>query len=344
MCSVGEKRVWEDNSVRNVRKKCVLRTSDKQNDQSLKLDSFLQRTPHEIILKILEHLCHEDMKSLVLANKRIRWTLLPYFFEKVKIGWEELLDTWQDCGALTVPISDAQLIEKLRITTACSKNEWTFPFERLFSHDAAESRMSNLRSLQLTTSGSTSFFKYCNTADKLKELKVAAQKKSSIFSMCHVRCLPSLRHLELADFHIETFDEDSTVCPLLTSLQLENCTWCFPFNLESFGKDKVTSLRLTYSDSFVASERFRKFLSDPGFTRLQELCITNNERNLKLTLSVQVITLIKKITTLKVLKLVGNVYNETLNQFTQHDLANCIHCANSRDVKVLYSSFARDSS
>lgn len=315
--------------------------SDKLKDCK-NLELFLSNAPHELIIQILAHLSRNDIICLASTSKSIRKALLPYIFDQVKCAWHDMLASWKQPDGTSVPIQNPELIEKLRITSVCSKNEWTFPFHELFSADKSINKMKNLRSLELPTSGSTNFLKYCQRTTNLNSLDLHAIKGESIFSLEHVKSFPSLTRLKLTNYHIDDFDEDPNICPHLQMLQLENCTWCYPFNLENFGKNKITTLNLTYSTAFIMSERFRSFLTSPGFTKLEELTIVNSERNLKLTISLQIMNLINAMPSLKVVKLAGNIYNETLNNFTAFDLDNCINYVALNDVKVFYSSFLRD--
>ena len=160
--------------------------------------------------------------------------------------------------------------------------------------------------------------------------------------MEHISSFPELKQLTLKNFEIETFDENEAWCPNLSDLSLENCTWCYPFQLENFGREKITSLSLIYTNAFVISERFKMFLNNPNFSRLHHLSITNNESNLKLTISVHIMELIESIPTLKTVKLNGNIYNETIHHFTTSDLNNCANYLALNNVKVFYSSFLHD--
>ncbi|SCU99456.1 LAME_0G03246g1_1 [Lachancea meyersii CBS 8951] len=301
---------------------------------------FMDNAPHEVVLQITELLERKDLLKLASTSKQLRNQLLPYIFDKVKCSWHDLLHDWKSPCGVCAPISCPQLVETMRISTSCSKNEWAFPFHVLFD---PVTRMINLKSLELPTSGSTNFFKYCNTVPFLLSLRVDAERSDSEFSLEHIQNFPALQELALSNFRIEDYESTTTdLCPNLKSVTLINCTWSYPFSLESFGKDKITVLHLIYSSSFIISERFRHFLSCPGFTRLEELWIVNNENNLRLTISVQIMTLIRAMPSLKVLKLAGNVYNEALIRATGPKSPNHTNVVAVQDVKILYSSFLRD--
>ncbi|KAH9201339.1 hypothetical protein LQ764DRAFT_233173 [Zygosaccharomyces rouxii] len=299
--------------------------------KTLGFTHFILTIPHELLLLILSHLSRRDLIQISLASKTVRHILSPYLFSQVKVSWRDLISTWNQRN-IPVNITNVQLIEKLRLTTCCSKNEWTFPFAELFKHN-------NLTSLELCTSGSTNFFKYSSGGSQLQVLEIHAVKPGSIFSMEHLVPFQKLRKLSLKDFEIDAFEEDEKSCPHLSTLELDNCTWRYPFQLESFGRDKIDSLTLKYTNHFVISERFKMFLNGPHFRKLRHLSISNWERNLKLTLSVHIMRLIESIPTLRTLQLGGNIYNETLNNFTNADWENCIKYVGVRDVKVFYSSF-----
>lgn len=290
---------------------------------------FLLNIPHELVLLILELISRGDLIELASTSKVIRCVLEPYLFSHIKTSWCDLLSIWNDQGK-PAGISKPSLIEKLRLTTCCSQNEWTFPFAELLK--------GNLTRLELCTSGSTNFFKYTSEGCQLRVLQVHAVKPGSVFNLEHLVPFARLQKLLLHDFEIEAFDENDW-CPYLSTLELDDCTWRYPFQLENFGRDKIDTLSLRYTNHFVMSERFRMFLNRPHFRRLRHLSITNREKNLKLTLSVHIMKLIESIPTLRTLELRGNIYNETLNNFTSSDWENCISYVGVRDVKVFYSSF-----
>lgn len=244
------------------------------------------------------------------------------------------MDNWTD-HQLPVAIAQTHLIESVRLINCCPKNEWIFPFADLFS----SAKLPNLKSLELPTSGSTSFLKYSSVGSHLHVLKVCSMKPGSVFSLEHVKPFKQLVQLTLKDYEIEVFDENLEWCPRLTDLELIDCSWCYPFQLENFGHSKIKKLKLNYSSAFIISERFKMFLNNPKFDSLNHLEITNTASNLKLTLSVQIMRLIGSIPTLKTLKLEGNVYNETLQHFTSSDLDNCLTFVALNNVKVFYSTF-----
>lgn len=299
--------------------------------KTLGFTHFILTIPHELVLLILSHLSRQDLIQISMVSKTIREVLSPYLFSQVKVSWKDLVTTWNQTST-PVEINNVQLIEKLRLTTCCSRNEWTFPFAELFKHN-------NLTNLELCTSGSTNFFKYSSNDSRLQVLEIHATKPGSIFSMEHLAPFRKLHKLSLQDFEIDSFEEDENCCPRLSILELDNCTWRYPFQLENFGRDKIDSLTLKYTNHFVISERFKMFLNGPHFRKLRHLSISNWEKNLKLTLSVHIMKLIESIPTLRTLQLSGNIYNETLNNFTNADWENCIKYVGVRDVKVFYSSF-----
>lgn len=298
------------------------------------LTEFLERLPHELTLHILRQLTRADLIALSEVSRALRRVFLPYLFAHTKISWKDLVANWAD-SRTPVPIDATHLIESVRMTDCCSKNEWTFPLADLFSAP----RLPNLKSLELPTSGSTSFLKYSVSGSHLQVLKLSAVKAGSVFSLEHVKPFNSLKQLTLQDYEIETFDEEPKWCPSLSTLELRDCSWCYPFQLENFGHEKIKKLILNYSSAFIISERFKMFLNNPNFDSLSQLEITNSASNLKLTLSVQIMRLIESIPTLKTLKLEGNVYNETLQNFTSSDLDNCLTFVALNNVKVFYSTF-----
>ncbi|CEP64395.1 uncharacterized protein LALA0_S11e03114g [Lachancea lanzarotensis] len=301
---------------------------------------FVDEAPHELILQLTYMLDRKDVLALSSTNKMLRKRLRPYVFDQVKCSWHELTHCWKLTSDVHVPIRCPELVETMRISTSCSNSEWAFPFHVLFDH---ESCMTNINSLVLPTSGSTNFFKYCKKAPRLLKLRIVADRNDSEFSLEHMQNFPALRELSLSNFHIEDHEiTEFDLCPDLKTVTLTNCTWSYPFNIEKLGKDKISALHLIYSNSFIMSERFRYFLSYPGFTNLEELSVVNNENNLRLTISVQIMALIKAIPSLKTLKLTGNIYNEALIRARESKAPSHTNIVAVHDVKVFYSSFLRD--
>lgn len=312
-------------------------SSDERDNKIAKCDGltrFFGILPHEIIVRILNLLSRKDLIVLSSTNRRLRRLLLPYLLAYTKISWNDLISNWTNHQKPFL-IDTLHLIESLRLTGCCSKNEWTFPFAELFSSP----RLPNLKSLELPTSGSTNFLKYSHTGSHLVKLKVVATRSGSAFSLEHLRPFEQLKKLSLQDYEIETFDEDPKCCSWLDSLELIDCSWCYPFQLENFGRSKIQKIELCYSNAFIISERFKMFLSSPNFENLNHLSITNSNTNLKLTLSVQIMKLIESNPTLVTLKLNGNIYDETLQDFTAYDIDNCINYVALNNVKIFYSSF-----
>lgn len=321
-------------TVNDVNKKLKSKTPVR----SLTFEKFLDESPHELIMQLKGLLRRCDFISVASTNKRVRTRLLAYIFDQVKCSWHELLESWQHGNIVCAPISHPELIEGIRITSFCSKNEWTFPFHVLFDTDVSKNSMVNLRRLSMLSSGSTNFFKYCEYAPNLKQLCLKAVKSSSVFSLEHIRNFNALEELVLSDFHLEDFEETANPQIKIKSLKLNNCSWCYPFNLESFGKDTLRSLSLTYSNSFIVSERFKFFLSSPSFTNLNKLSIRNNEKSLELTISLKIMNLIRAMPTLEVLLLAGNIYNEALNMTVKSSSSSQSNVVAVNHVKVLYSS------
>lgn len=297
---------------------------------------LFESLPHEIITRILSLISRRDLIALSSVNRELRRIFLPYLFACTKVSWDDLISNWSKLQK-PFPVEASQLVECLRLTGCCSKNEWTFPFAELFS----SSRLPNLKSLVMPTSGSTNFFKYSSQGSQLQRLKITATKPGSVFSLEHLRPFEQLQELSLQDYEIESFDEDPGCCRLLDSLELINCSWCYPFELQNFGRNKIQKVELCYSNAFVVSERFKTFLNNPKFQNLNHLSITNNASNLKLTLSVQVVKLIESNPALVTLKLSGNIHDETLQQFTASDIDNCNNHVALNNVKIFYSSFFR---
>lgn len=342
---VGRKRGYDKEGLKNQENcntNAAKRTKVNNHSRAAKFEQFIDRAPHEIILQLKCLVSRQDIISLASTSKRVRERLLPYLFDRVKCSWPELLSSWRNPNGVCAPIEHPELIEGIRITSFCSKNEWTFPFHVLFSPDPSTNPMGRLESLSMLSSGSTNFFKYCGLVLNLKTLSITAVKSSSVFSLEHVKQFPSLQELRLVGFHIEDAEAEANPRSNLGCLKLENCTWCYPFNLESFGKDKIHTLHLKYSNSFIVSERFKHLLSSPSFTNLRELSIVNDEKSLELTISLKIMNLIHAMPSLETLILSGNIYNEALNGHASSGSSNHTSIVALNNVKVFYSSFLRD--
>ncbi|SCU96903.1 LADA_0H03356g1_1 [Lachancea dasiensis] len=343
LIDIDRKRIHDQTAPKSERHVLVARKPKRMKPTQAvsHLEAFLSTTSHEMIMQIVRLLDRRDLIYLSCSNKRVRSRILPYIFDEVKCSWRQLMHEWKTkTRGVCAPIEHPELVQHLRISSPCSKNEWAFPFHVLFDKDSA---MVNLISLTLPTSGSANFFKYCNSTTRLLRLRLDAERSDSSFSLEHVRVFPALRDLTLSNFRIDPQEnEEEDQCPDLKTFTLINCTWCYPFNLENLGRDKITSLHLVYSNSFIISERFKYFLSHPRFNNLTELSILNNEKNLRLTMSLKIMTLIRAMPTLKVLKLAGNIHNETLSRAAHSNNPNRTEVMAVQDVKVLYSRFLLD--
>ncbi|SCU95945.1 LAFA_0G03334g1_1 [Lachancea sp. 'fantastica'] len=338
MTILKKRRLDSDENEVNKLIKCSITTPKPMQER--KFTNFVNEAPHELICAILILLDRKDTIALASTSKTMRNRLRPYVFDQIKCSWHDLTNYWNFSDNLQAPIKCPALVETMRISLSCSKNEWAFPFHVLFDHN---SPLTNLKSLVLPTSGSTNFFKYCQEAPRLLKLRITADRNNSEFSLEHIRNFPELQELALSNFHIEDHeDAEFDTCPRLKNIALTNCTWSYPFNIENLGKDKITTLHLIYSNSFIMSERFRYFLSCPGFTNLEELSVVNYENNLRLTISVQIMALIKAIPTLKKLKLTGNISDEALLRPTESRDPSHTNVVAVQDVKIFYSSFLRE--
>ncbi|KAH3899758.1 uncharacterized protein SCDLUD_004046 [Saccharomycodes ludwigii] len=297
--------------------------------------NFLSIIPAEVLFLIFKLLSKKDIVSWSSLSKYTRIKFSPYVFANIKLSWDFLLQYNVKNLKCTSPYF--LYAKNVRITDICASHEWTFQFSTLFEHD-----FPNLRSLELTTGGSTHFFKYHFNCDNFTSLNLKASTSNLVFSQEHLINFRNLKELELHNYEIEFFEENKQICPHLSIIALNNCNWSYPFELKNFGSTKIKSLSLKYSNSFILSERFRLFLTNPGLMKLETLSIINVEKNLKLTLSVQLTHLIKMIPTLKKLVFLGNIYNETLCTFSKHDLDNCLNYIALNDVKVFYSSFLQE--
>ncbi|CDR41691.1 CYFA0S07e05072g1_1 [Cyberlindnera fabianii] len=312
--------------------------------------------PHEVLIQILGHLSHDDILSLAWVDRAFREKMRPYIFASVRLSWDFIMEKFplffqqgqkRNSEGQMKLLQEASLntrddknvkkyVESVSIVTPNIQHEWNFRFDT-FAHE-----FDNIRHLTVKTEGSSNFFKYTNVMPQIESLELItdAADERAIFNLNHCKPFPALKHLTINGFLLDFDEEDTEGLNLQVKiLDLINCSWNYPFQLKSFGSEIIT-LRLTYHNhQFILSERFREFLHNPNLPQLQYLTISN-QNNLKLHITYRIMNFLRNIPALKRLYLLGNIYNETINNFTIHDMENKIrYIMNVNDVKIFYSSF-----
>lgn len=308
--------------------------------------------PHELLELVFQHVSKRDLISLSRTDRRTRSLLRPYIFRDVTLDWRFILKRFPQllvqrgqkrsrngalCGAVTgAGILDdvEQLVEKLCIMDANLQNEWNFQFGKMAL------RFPFLKELRLHIAGSSNFLKYNDGMHNVEELQLVTNNDGSVFNLNHCKHFHTLKKLQVCGFTLDFDLEDLEGLDIRVSeLDLINCSWNYPFQLKSFGP-RIEKLHLTYQNhQFILSERFREFLHNPALPNLKYLTISNQNK-LNLHITYKIMNFLENIPNLKRLYLLGRISNETLNNFTTHDLENKIrYILNVNDVKIFYSSF-----
>lgn len=305
--------------------------------------------PHELLLLVLGHLSKNDIKTISQCNRALRRQLKPYLFNQVVLDWGFIRAHFKDLfigkkrdseGVVVLPLPDdtgiKHMVEKITIEEPNLQYEWNFQFGRMIK------QFHNLTELTLCIQGSSNFLKYNEGLNTVTHLSLITASDSGTFNLDHCKQFTSLKKLICKGFTLDFDIEDTLGLPFeLKELELVNCSWNYPFQLKNFGPN-IVRLQLIYQDhQFMLSERFREFLHNPHFPRLQELTISN-QSYLNLHITYKIMNFLKNIPMLQRLYLLGKISNETLDGFTKEDLENRVrYVLNVNDVKIFYSSFVK---
>lgn len=158
-------------------------------------------------------------------------------------------------------------------------------------------------------------------------LSVSTATPGSRFGLDHIRSIQHTQVLELTNFHLSGFSSDDSISNsiekpadlpqnqsknagtsinTIQSLLLIDCSWSYPFSLSEFGAIQALSLKYTFDNSFILSERFASFLGDPISSKsLESLSIDlsgNSDfvkyANIESRLSIEGLRNLRKITLL----------------------------------------------
>lgn len=230
-------------------------------------------------------------------------------------------------------------VEVVEVVEPNLNQEWNFRFHRLFK------AFPNLEKLVLNIEGSSNFLKYNDPMKNLKVLHLKTSRQDSDFNLNNLKQFPSIKSLTIDGFCID-FDPEEDLQGLdfnINTLNIINCSWNYPFKLSFFqNSSNIEHLNLIYSNQFILSERFKEFLHEPNLPNLRFLTISNLNQDLRLHITYRIFNFLQNIPNLQKLYLIGNIYNETLNHFTNFDQENKLkYCLNVNDVKIFYSSFVQ---
>lgn len=225
-------------------------THDKCTKKPRKITT-LCALPQEIVHEVLRHLPLDALKLLACTSREVRRLVSPALFRCISTTWEQLvgLTDFAPRGA----------VRQLRIRDASSYNEYQQSFSILLSR----TRFPHLQSVLVNLVNSSHWLKY--NAGHFLALKMYSAEPISprVFSIAHVHKFPLLRRLALEFYH---FDWTNNVSVHLEELLLVNCTWEYPFNLDSFntqGLLRTLDIAFSHNHDFVLSERFGDFLQNP---------------------------------------------------------------------------------
>ncbi|CCH43180.1 hypothetical protein BN7_2727 [Wickerhamomyces ciferrii] len=251
--------------------------------------------PYEIIIKILPLITKSDLINLGLSCSKFHDFLKPYIYQSITLSWKDLILLEQ--GKLGIQRIN-KFVEVLNINEYDIKKEWNFNYNSLTEV------FGNLRKLKMNISNSSNFLKYLNKdVMGLKELELKSMSfESNLFNINHLIKFKDLKRLKLTGFVIDFDDKDTKI----QYLELQDCFWNYPFNLEFF--TGVRELILNYSNQFILSERFRFFIMNPVLPKLESLYIQNHNPQLKLHITESnLIKILQKNNKIIKIQLFGNI-------------------------------------
>lgn len=285
------------------------------------LSSFF-RLPHEVLEILLSELSITDLVNLGSCSKEYYKVLKPYIYNCICLSWNDLLSL--EKGGLENISDVVKFVECVKIKEYNIRNEWSYDYEIL------NKKFTNMTSLKMHISNSSNFLKYLQGDGlNLEKLElIVMNRESNLFNIDHLSKI-SVRHLKLDGFLIDFEDIDK----MITSLELVNCYWNYPFELDQF--KNLIVLTLNYSNEFIISERFRGFLMNPTLLNLEILKIINNNQNLKLYIPGKSIkNIADKLPKLREIQLEGNVITSPPSKpITKVNVRVC-HCSQVHQVRV----------
>lgn len=253
------------------------------------------KLPHEIITNLISSLCIKDLISLGITSRRHYEFLKPYIYNCISLSWSDLL--LLEAGELDVE-NIKGFVECLKIKEYDITKEWNYNYVVL------SETFQNLKSLKMNISNGSNFLKYLKSDGLvLDELELKSMNsESNLFNIDHLQKF-TVKKLKLDGFLID-FDETDTI---IERLDIINCSWNYPFTLDQFAS--ITKLSLCYTDnSFILSERFRTFLVQDNFKKLESLTIQNHNKALKLHITDKgLLSIIKRLPTLHKIQLKGYI-------------------------------------
>ncbi|KAK9245060.1 hypothetical protein V1506DRAFT_276683 [Lipomyces tetrasporus] len=227
--------------------------------------------PQEILIQIfseLDQTCKNDLASLALTCKRLHVIGQQFMISEVTVSWH-LLDIFHTKLQTSLyPL--IPYITSFSITIPSSWGEW---HRSDILQDVLETCF-NIRSLQLTLSGSSKWLQYLSPNRHVRKLKLTSSQASStiaLFDVADLHAFKGVEELQLDYFRLQCeYPIEERAVPLLNTvkdLEILNCEWDYPFNMSLFRSLKV--LRVYYTikcEAFTFSERLKNLASNPPTT------------------------------------------------------------------------------
>lgn len=255
----------------------------------------LLNLPNDVLFAIFDHLGPLDLVHLASTSTSFRHELLLVVLLKVKVTWSDLISYFDILHDKSPPLTPPNVFKKyihlvhgLRITDYYSYGEWQIDiFDRVLG------KFPELVHLSINSINSSNWLKYrgldnlksltlyfdelhVNNSSSLPKPNSILSTNPKIFSIYHLVNFTNLQKLELFSYHFnwDNFEEPRLLDLRLKQLTLNNCTWEYPFQIHQFNENNcLHTLEINYSKnhSFILSERFNEFLSNPLHSNSQSI-------------------------------------------------------------------------
>lgn len=273
--------------------------------------------PVELLSLIFAQITRKDVKNLALTSHAYRHKLVWYILNLVHVTWDQVLEL-QNCTEdenTRVSSHNARFYcEHLLISNPNAYNEYQ---QNTFGQLLSPKIFPKLSAVSIRSQNLSNWIKYnkCAHIRSLQLINADLGPGRKVFCLGHLHDFSNLHELTLHNYHFDWLEEDidANALPPISSLNLHDCTWQYPFNLAQFNpQDSLRTLMITYSknNSFVLLERFLDFLEDPFPDHLHsirhlEIGFTEYTENKKLLTLKILITLLHAFVGLDSLRLYG---------------------------------------
>lgn len=297
--------------------------------------------PDDILSQILDYASPQQTLNLSCTSSAYRNRLRPFVFHRCKCTWTQIVE---DAGHITLI---KNFVHQLRLIDSYSYGQWHID---IMAH---LHQFPQLRSLHVNLASLANWLRYRShphlTLLVLYSDGPLSGMSSRVFNMAHVRRF-SLHKLSLQNYHFLWGPEDIDWPVELAELNLDNCTWEFPFTLSQFNPNQnLQALSLTYSQQhpFVLLERFSRFLDFPAESTMDSLHtlainLANNHLSWKRVLSpkkLEAMVLPANFPALRYLRLKGWIVSHGETSHFACVLAEC----NLRELRLDLYTFEQKS-